>query len=59
MRLQNRRVLRCTGFSGVGHWRLDFHGAIVYATEKFLLRDAKITQFSWNTYYSDGGIRSI
>jgi hypothetical protein len=44
-----------TGFSGVGHWRLDFHGAIVYATEKFLLRDAKITQFSWNTYYSVGG----
>lgn len=44
-----------TGFSGVGHWRLDFHGAIVHAMEAFLLRDAKVTQMSWNTYYSVGG----
>ena len=44
-----------TGFSGVGHWRLDFHGAIVYAIEAFILRDAKVTQLSWNTYYSVGG----
>lgn len=44
-----------TGFSGVGHWRLDFHGAIVHGTEAFLLRDAKVTQLSWNTYYSVGG----
>ena len=44
-----------TGFSGVGHWRLDFHGAIVYATSKFLERDAKVTQLNWNTYSSVGG----
>jgi hypothetical protein len=44
-----------TGFSGVGHWLLDFHGAIVYATGKFLERDAKVTQLVWNTYYSVGG----
>jgi hypothetical protein len=44
-----------TGFSGVGHWRLDFHGAIVYATWKFLQRDAKLNQLNWNTYYSVGG----
>jgi hypothetical protein len=44
-----------TGFSGVGHWRLDFHGAIVHATSKFLERDAKVTQLNWNTYYSVGG----
>jgi len=44
-----------TGFSGVGHWRLDFQGAIVHAIEAFLLRDAKVTQLSWNTYYSVGG----
>jgi hypothetical protein len=44
-----------TGFSGVGHWRLDFHGAIVHATQTFLLRDAKVTQLNWNTFYSVGG----
>ena len=44
-----------TGFSGVGHWRLDFHGAIVHATSQFLLRDAKVTQLNWNTNYSVGG----
>jgi hypothetical protein len=44
-----------TGFSGIGHWRLDYHGAIVYATWKFLQRDAKLNQLNWNTYYSVGG----
>jgi hypothetical protein len=44
-----------TGFSGVGHWRLDYQGAIVYATWKFLQRDAKLNQLNWNTYYSVGG----
>lgn len=44
-----------TGFSGVGHWRLDFHGAIVHATQTFLLRDAKVTLLGWNTNYSVGG----
>jgi hypothetical protein len=44
-----------TGFSGVGHWRLDFHGAIMHATSKFLLRDSKLTQLNWNTNYSVGG----
>ena len=44
-----------TGFSGVGHWRLDFHGAIVYATWQFLRRDAKLSQLNWNTYSSVGG----
>jgi hypothetical protein len=44
-----------TGFSGVGHWRLDLHGALVHATWKFLQRDAKVTLLNWNTYYSVGG----
>jgi hypothetical protein len=44
-----------TGFSGVGHWRLDYQGAIVYATWKFLQRDAKVTQLVWNTTYGVGG----
>ena len=44
-----------TGFSGVGHWRLDYQGAIVYATWKFVQRDAKVTQLLWNTDYGVGG----
>ena len=44
-----------TGFSGVGHWRLDYQGAIVHATWKFLARDAKVTQLVWNTTYGVGG----
>ena len=44
-----------TGFSGVGHWRLDYHGAIVHATWKFVERDAKVTQLTWNTTYGVGG----
>ena len=44
-----------TGFSGVGHWRLDYQGAIVYATWKFVERDAKVTQLVWNTDYGVGG----
>jgi len=44
-----------TGFSGVGHWRLDYQGAIVYATWKFIQRDAKVTQLVWNTDYGVGG----
>ena len=44
-----------TGFSGVGHWRLDYQGAIVHATWAFLQRDAKVTQLTWNTTYGVGG----
>jgi len=44
-----------TGFSGIGHWRLDFHGAIVYATWNFINRDAKVTELVWNTTGSVGG----
>jgi len=44
-----------TGFSGVGHWRLDYHGALLHATWKFLERDATLTQLTWNTSYAVGG----
>ena len=44
-----------TGFSGVGHWRLDYHGALLHATWKFLERDAKVTQLTWSTTYGVGG----
>ena len=44
-----------TGFSGVGHWRLDYQGALLHATWKFMERDAKVTQLTWNTVYGVGG----
>jgi hypothetical protein len=44
-----------TGFSGVGHWRLDYQGALLHATWKFIARDAKVTQLTWNTSYGVGG----
>ncbi|HEX2460311.1 MAG TPA: hypothetical protein VHJ58_09195 [Vicinamibacterales bacterium] len=44
-----------TGFSGVGHWRLDYHGALLHATWKLMERDAKVTQLTWSTTYSVGG----
>jgi hypothetical protein len=44
-----------TGFSGVGHWRLDWQGALLHATWKFIERDAKVTQLTWNTSYGVGG----
>ena len=44
-----------TGFSGVGHWRLDYYSALLHATWKFMERDAKVTQLTWNTTYGVGG----
>ncbi|MBF8301030.1 MAG: hypothetical protein HW394_1400 [Acidobacteria bacterium] len=44
-----------TGFSGVGHWRLDYYSALLHATWKFMDRDAKVTQLTWNTTYGVGG----
>ena len=41
----------CTGTAGStgeGYWRSDLRGAIVYATFKFLQRDAKLTYYLWN-----------
>jgi len=42
---------RCTGhtsFSGVGYWKNDVRGAMLFATFKFMQRDVKITQYGWN-----------
>jgi hypothetical protein len=40
----------CQGIAdwGVGYWKNDVRGAIVYATSKFLERDVKVTQLMWN-----------
>ena len=34
--------------TGRGYWKMDVGGAIVYATWKFLQRDAKVTHLMWN-----------
>jgi hypothetical protein len=39
----------CLGSPGdEGHWRADLRGAIVYATWRFMQRDAKLTSLVWN-----------
>src|SRR2546427_5477831 len=40
----------CLGSPGdEGHWKADIRGAIVYASWRFIQRDAKLTSFVWNT----------
>jgi len=33
---------------GIGYWKNDIRGAIVYGMSKFLTRDAKVTEIIWN-----------
>jgi hypothetical protein len=37
-----------TSSTGAGYWKVDFAGAVIYATWQFLQRDAKVTDFLWN-----------
>lgn len=40
----------CLGAPGdEGHWRADVRGAIVYATWRFMQRDARLTSLVWTT----------
>ncbi|HYR88764.1 MAG TPA: hypothetical protein VE422_32105 [Terriglobia bacterium] len=41
----------CQGIGdwGLGYWKNDVRGAIVYATSKFLQRDVKMTHLMWNS----------
>ena len=41
----------CQGVAdwGLGYWKNDMRGAIVYAISKFLERDAKVTHLMWNS----------
>jgi hypothetical protein len=34
---------------GAGGWKYDVHGAVDFATQEFLKRDAKVTYFAWAT----------
>jgi hypothetical protein len=41
----------CTGTAastGEGYWKSDLRGALVYASFKFIQRDAKVTHYLWN-----------
>jgi hypothetical protein len=33
---------------GIGYWKNDIRGAIVYGMSKFLMRDARVTEIIWN-----------
>lgn len=41
----------CQGIGdwGLGYWKNDMRGAIVYATSKLLQRDVKVTHLMWNS----------
>src|SRR2546422_11503309 len=41
----------CQGVAdwGLGYWKNDVRGAIVYATAKFVQRDVKVTHLMWNS----------
>ena len=34
--------------TGAGYWKVDYAGALVYASWQFMQRDAKVTEFIWN-----------
>ncbi len=41
----------CQGIAdwGLGYWKNEIRGAIVYATSKFLQRDVTLTRLAWNS----------
>ena len=41
-------VCRGVAGSGEGWWKVDLRAALVYASWKFVQRDAKVTQYQWN-----------
>lgn len=34
--------------TGAGYWKVDYAGALVYASWRFMQRDARVTEFIWN-----------
>ncbi len=50
--LGNQSALSSTG---AGYWRADLAGAVIYATWKFMQRDAKVTHFLWSNMDLVGG----
>ena len=37
-----------TSSTGAGYWKVDLAGAMIYATFRYMQRDAKVTEFVWN-----------
>ena len=33
--------------TGSGYWKVDYAGALIYATRQFMKRDAAVTEFDW------------
>lgn len=60
------RVTRCPpgsetclgapNLSGVGYWKHDTRGAMIYAASRLIRRDARLTEMFWNQFYSISGI---
>jgi hypothetical protein len=36
-----------TSSTGAGYWKVDYAGALIYATHSFMQRDAEVTEFVW------------
>lgn len=48
--------LGAANLSGVGYWKHDTRGAMLYAASRLIKRDVKLTEMFWNQFYSISGI---
>ena len=64
--LGKERVKRCPpgsetclgapNLSGIGYWKHDTRGAMLYAASVLIKRDVRMTEMFWNQFYSISGI---
>jgi hypothetical protein len=64
--LGKERVKRCPpgsetclgapNLSGIGYWKHDTRGAMLYAASVLIKRDVRLTEMFWNQFYSISGI---
>jgi hypothetical protein len=48
--------LGAANLSGIGYWKHDTRGAMLYAASLLIKRDVKLTDMFWNQFYSISGI---
>ncbi len=48
--------LGAPNLSGIGYWKHDTRGAMLYAASLLIKRDVKLTEMFWNQFYSISGI---